>query len=138
MNKVDLIWDSWDHISIKQSHDYKLNFEVKITLIFNSNFYHIKVFKFLNYLFWMKCPYILNVNLPRFFWYTYYSPHTSQLKYVESIWMTLYVFDVLNNQQFSIENPLKFVSNFHEIFREITNYFILHTEYLMTLKIVWL
>ena len=130
MNKVDLIWDSWDHISIKQSHNYKLNFEVKITWIFNSIFYHIhqtlnfcaldfcatyiwrtqfaqksrvwvKVFKFLNYLFWMKCPYILNVNLlPRFFWYTYYSSHTSQLKYVESIWMTLYYLGSSNEKKF--------------------------------------
>ena len=46
---------------------------------------------FLIFCYQMKCPGILKIYLPQFFWYSCYSPRASWLKYEESIWMTLYL-----------------------------------------------
>ena len=39
----------------------------------------------------MKCPYVLNIYLPQFLSYMYYSCHTNRITYEQIIWITLYV-----------------------------------------------
>ena len=50
----------------------------------------------------MKCPYVLNIYLPNFFSYMHHSCHTSNIKYIGSIWTTLYVSIVLLSSKVQI------------------------------------
>ena len=52
MDGVELIWDSWDHIGLKQPQNCKLNFKEKMVLISNSNFYFVNNYFFSDLLPW--------------------------------------------------------------------------------------
>ena len=90
MNVIVLIWDSWDHIGLKQPQNCKLNFKEKMVLISNSNFYYINRYYFPIYCHEMKFPHVLKINLPRFFQCTWHTCHNRWSKYKYLPWNTLY------------------------------------------------
>ena len=67
LDEIDLIWDSWGHIGLKQPQNYKFNFEAKIRLNFKFKFLLYEELFFRICCYEMKCPYVLKKIYHNFF-----------------------------------------------------------------------
>ena len=120
MNGIDLIWDSWDHIDLKQPQNCKLNFKEKMVPISNSNFYYKNSYFFLIYCYEMKFPHVLKINLEQFFRYTRCTCHNLRSKYNHLPWNTLY-YRVTHMQVTLLQ---RFLNRVYEVFGVILIIFI--------------